>query len=71
MTLPPEVMKQGVGLVRVNVDVIIVKEVTPEKRGPKILNSWAEQVDDCKATTANRTNNLDMVKYITDKLKGL
>jgi hypothetical protein len=57
-------MKQGVGLVKVIVDVAKVKEVTPEKRGPKILNACAEHTDDCKATTASKTNILGITKCI-------
>ena len=66
VTFLPAVMKQGVGLVDVVVDVTKVKEVTPSKRGPKMLKVWAEQVDDCNATSSNSwIHNLGIVKYIT------
>ena len=71
MTFWPEVMKQGVGLVDVVVDVTSIKEVTPSKRGPKILNACAEQVEDCSATTNIRTIILVIAEFISVKLKGL
>ena len=64
VTFLPAVMKQGVGLVDVDVDVTNVNEVAPGKRGPKFVNACAKQTYDCNAITIN-THNLGMVKCIT------
>jgi hypothetical protein len=63
------VIKQGVGLVDVVVDVTNVKEVTPSKSGPKILNACAEHVKDWSAITNIRTIILVTAKFISVKLK--